>query len=264
MPGGDEPKGDEAARERLKFMKGRMDGLMFTCEKSPDKSLTREKEPVVRYANPARGVNADGAVFVWHEGGRPAAAAAMRVRPDGVVRREFVSLTDQGLRCERDGKVVWSPKPGGPVKKPLPDAPAPAATRALRLAQLRRQAERFSAEFDHLSAGKWEDLRLMPQPVYRYTADKGSTEGAVFALAQANDPELLVVLEISGVGKPGPKTWTYALARMSSQPMRARLDKKEVWSVGGYWSSPRSVEDPYQEAADGRFPDPVGPAPKMK
>ena len=58
--------------------------------------------------------------------------------------------------------------------------------------------------------------------------------------------------------------WTYALARMSSQPMRARLDKKEVWSVGGYWSSPRSVEDPYQEAADGRFPDPVGPAPKMK
>jgi hypothetical protein len=64
-----------------------------------------------------------------------------------------------------------------------------------------------------------------------------------------------VVLEVSGLGKP-EAAWTYAPARLSSQPMRARLDGKEVWSVGGYWSGPRSADDPYQEAADGRFPGP--------
>jgi hypothetical protein len=31
---------------------------------------------------------------------------------------------------------------------------------------------KFSAEFDHLSAGRWEELCLLPQPVYLYTADK--------------------------------------------------------------------------------------------
>ena len=57
--------------------------------------------------------------------------------------------------------------------------------------------------------------------------------------------------------------WSYALVRMSSQRMRARLDGKEVWSVTGYWSNPRSSEDPYQEAGDGKFleADPI-PEPK--
>jgi hypothetical protein len=255
LPAADDPKDDEGARRRLDFMRRRADEFVLAAEKAPDRPLDREKEPVLRYSNPARGGQSDAALFVWHVGGRPAAAASVRVAPDGAVWREFVTLTHQGLRCTRDGKAVWSPRAGGFAHKPLPDAPAPAATPALRLAQLRRQAERFSADFDHLSAGRWEDLRLLTQPIYKYTADGGATEGAVFALAQANDPEALVVLEVA---RPAgaPPAWTYALARMSSQPMRARLDGREVWSVGGYWSNPRSPDDPYQEAPAGRFPEP--------
>jgi hypothetical protein len=266
LPAADEPKDDEAARQRLEFMTRKLDQLVLSTEKAPGQPLSRTKEPVLRYTNPARGVHADGALFVWHSGGRPAAVAALRVRPDGAVWREFTSLSEQGLRCEREGQVVWSPRPGGLARKPLPDAPEPASTPALRLAQMRRLAERFSAEFDHLSAGRWEELRLMPQPLYRYAADKGAAEGAIFALAQSNDPEALLILELARPAADAPPAWGYALARMSSQPMRVRLDGKEVWSVNGYWSNPRSREDPYQEAADGKFPgaDPAGPPPRKK
>jgi hypothetical protein len=93
----------------------------------------------------------------------------------------------------------------------------------------------------------------MPQPLYRYTADNGAAEGAVFALAQANDPEVLVVLELA---RPVPNgaAWSYGLARMSSAQLRVRLDDREVWSAKAYWSNPRAPEDPYQEAEDGKFP----------
>jgi hypothetical protein len=260
----DPPKDDESAKQRLAFMKGKADEFVVSTEKDSDKPLAREKEPVLRFSNPVRGKNTEGAIFVWLSGDRPAAVAALRINFDGAVWREFTSLSDQSLVCKRDGKTIWAPAASSLVKKPLPEAPEPAATPALRLLQMRRQAERFSADFDHLSAGRWEDLRLLPQPIYRYTADKGAVEGAIFALAQGNDPEVLLILELTRPAADAKPTWSYALARMSSQPMRASLDGKEVWTVKGYWSNPRSKEDPYQEAADGKFPgtDPAGPAPK--
>jgi hypothetical protein len=258
------PKDDEGSRQRMEFITRKVNEFVLTTEKEPDKPLVREKEPVLRFTNPARGLNADAAVYVWLLGDRPAAFATLRIRPDGVVWREFTSLSDQSLLCKRDGQTIWSPQSGDLIKNSLPKAPKPAATPALRLAQMRRQAERFSADFDHLSAGRWEELRLLPQPLFRYTAEKGTVEGAIFALAQANDPETLVVLELTLPAGDAQPTWSYALVRMSSQPMRARLDDKEIWTVKGYWSNPRSKKDPYQEAPDGKFPGPAlpGPAPK--
>jgi hypothetical protein len=257
----DPPKENEDTRPRREFLTSKADGFVLSTEKDPDKPLVREKEPVLRFTNPARGQNTEGAIFVWLSGDRPVAVAALRVRGDGAVWREFTSLSDQALLCKRDGQTVWSPQESGLVKKPLSDTPEPAATPGLRLAQARRLAERFSADFDHLSAGRWEALRMMPQPIYRYTAEKGTVEGAIFALVQANDPEALLILELARPAGDVKPTWSYALARASSQPMRARLDDKEVWSVKGYWSNPRSKDDPYQEAADGKFTD-TAPAPK--
>jgi hypothetical protein len=259
----DPPKDDEDAKQRLAFLKSKANEFVIAIEKDPDPPLVREKEPVLRFTNPTRG-NAVGAIFLWLAGERPAAVAALRIRPDGAVWREFTSLSEHSLVCKRDGKTIWAPTTGSLVKKPLPEAPEPAATPALRLVQMRRQAERFTADFDHLAAGRWEDLRLLAQPIYRYTAEKGTVEGAIFALVQANDPEAIVILEVTRPAGDAKPTWTYALARMSSQPMRARLDGKEVWSVKGYWSNPRSKDDHYQEAADGKFPHPAPDVPQPK
>ena len=247
----EDPKGDEGRRKQLEFMMERLDGFVLSTEKSPEKALPRTKEPVLRFSNPTR-ENAVGAIFLWLSGDRPVAVAALRIRPDGGFWREFTSLSEEPLVCKRGGKMIWSPQLGI-VRKPLPDAPKPAGTPAPRLVQMRRLAERFSVEFDHLSAMRWEELRLLPQPIYRYVEDKGAVEGAIFALAQSNDPEALLILELKRPAK-GQPMWEYALARASSQRMRARLDDKEVWTVNGYWSHPRSRDDPYQETPDGMFP----------
>jgi hypothetical protein len=262
LPAADEPKDDEAARQRLEFLTGKIDPFTFSTEKEPGRPLPRAKEPALRYSNPDRVVVVDGAIFVWLSGDRPAVAASAWIATDGGVHREFASLTDRPLRCVRDGKTVWSPKSAYVAGLPLPEAPAPAATPALRLAQLRRQAERFSATFERKGGKAAEELRLMPQPIYRYTADKGTAEGALFVLAHANDPEVLVVLELTlpPAGKP---TWSYTIGRMSSARLRVSLDNKEAWAAEFYWTGPRSPDEPYQEAGLGKYarPDLINPAP---
>src|SRR5262249_49182075 len=155
------------------------------------------------------------------------------------VHREFSILTDQALVCQRNSKDVWTPKAEGFVRKPLPDGPKPEGKAPLRLAQMRRQAERFTADFEIKSVTGKEDLELKPQPLYHYTADKGAIEGAVFSLAHNGDPELLLVLELANPTGDKP-AWSYAPARMSSARMRLRLDGKEVWDVDYYWGNPRA------------------------
>jgi hypothetical protein len=119
---------------------------------------------------------------------------------------------------------------------------------------MRRTAERFSGTFEIRSVKGEEELRMMPQPIHRYTADKGTPEGAIFALAHNSDPEVLVVLELASP-KPGePPVWSYGIARMSSARMKVSFDKKEVWSTDFYWGNPRSADDPYMEALDGKLP----------
>ncbi|WP_162667414.1 hypothetical protein [Gemmata massiliana] len=235
-------------------MARKLDEFVIATEKAPKQPLVREKTPVSRFSNPTRNVSTDGAIFVWLSGERPVAVGSLWIGDEGTVRREFASLSDQALQCRRNEKVVWAPKSDGFAMKPLPDAPKPATTPALRLAQMRKLAARYSGEFAVPTGKGWEDLRLMPQPLYRYTTDKGAAEGAIFALAQANDPEMLVVLELASPKPGAPQTWSYGIARMSSAQMRVRLDDKEIWSVKAYWSNPRATEDPYQEAEDGKFP----------
>jgi hypothetical protein len=250
----DKEKDEEAAR-RLEFMTRKIDEFTLATEKEPDKSFTRLKEPVARYTNPARNAFSYGALFLWVSGERPVAAGTIWIGGEGDVHREFATLTDQALVCKRGGKDSWTPNGAGFVRKPLPDAPKPAANLKLRLTQMRQQAERFTADFEIKSVKGKEELRLMTQPLYRYTADKGAVEGAIFALAHNSDPELMLVLELTNLGGDKP-AWSYAPVRMSSALMRLRLDDKQVWEVDYYWGNPRALTDPYLEGGEGRYPAP--------
>ena len=51
----------------------------------------------------------------------------------------------------------------------------------------------------------------------------------------------------------GEPVWHYALARMTAVRARVRIDGEEVWTVEGYWNHPRSPDDPYVEAVEGKY-----------
>ena len=63
---------------------------------------------------------------------------------------------------------------------------------------------------------------------------------------------MLLVLEAvrPASGKP---EWRFSLARLTAVRAEVRLDGEEVWSVEGYWNNPRSTDDPYVEAVEGKY-----------
>ena len=251
---------DEARHERLDFIRKRLAEFSLFFEDRLDEPLKKTEEPVLRYSNPVRNFFSDGATFLWLDERRPVAAASISIRGAGNVAREFTSLIDKPLHCVRDERVVWRPKSGGLLDQPLEEAQPPAASASLRLAQMRRLGRRFSAQVVDPETDEMTELRLLTQPLYRYTSpERGTIDGGLFAFVLTNDPDVLLLLE--AVGDAGePTGWRYSLARMSAPPVEVSLDETPIWSVRGYWTNPRSPEDPYMEAVEGRY-QPEAPVP---
>jgi hypothetical protein len=157
------------------------------------------------------------------------------------------------LRCRKQGVEAWSPRAGSISWRDLPGAAAPADSPSLRLVQMRRQTERFTLLL--LKGERSEELRRLPQPLYRYQDEtSGVIDGALFAFVEATDAECLLLLEAlrpTGAKEPA---WRYALQRMTSLPLEAQFEGRQIWSVAGYWKNPRTPQDPYVEAFLGEYP----------
>lgn len=256
----DEPRGGaESGRDELRrFLTERAGSYEFSTADGANSRgtvLQRTGKPVLRYTAPAREFLTGGAMFLWLDGERPVAAGSFWVQDDGQSKREFSNLVDQPLICrDEDGEIVWAPKGGAGVKGAIPDAAAPAKSKALRLAQMRSLARRFSATFYRLRDGEAFRLRLMPQPVCRYvSADHGVLDAAIFVLAESNDPDLLVTITAYTRPRTDGSRWSYSLARMCSMKMDVKLDNVAIHTFPHYWANPRTKADPYVEDVDGRF-----------
>jgi hypothetical protein len=121
---------------------------------------------------------------------------------------------------------------------------------------MRSLARRFTASCHNPRTEEPTELRLLPQPLYRFEDEPaGILDGALFAFVVSNDPELFLLLEAHSDIKEGESAWRFSLARMSSQKETVRLNDKEIWSVPNYWRDP--AEDrktgPYVEANVGTF-----------
>jgi hypothetical protein len=173
-----------------------------------------------------------GSVYVWtNQGNAEAVACFWRyVGGDGTrsIVHELHSLSPVVLKSEGKGSDAWKPKTG--VKRHLiEDAPAPATTEAARLRQMRTFCRDFSAR-SVSSEGDRTELRLLPQPVYRFQSNNPDVvDGALFAFvcSVGTDPEAFLQLEAIATTE-GPR-WNYSLARFSHMDLFVNYKDTEVW-----------------------------------
>lgn len=82
-----------------------------------------------------------------------------------------------------------------------------------------------------------QELRALTHPIYRYGDGQAElVDGAIFAFAQATDPEILLLLEARREnGKPA--SWWWAAARMSMVPLDLKYRGQLVWNVDWHYGS---------------------------
>jgi hypothetical protein len=147
---------------------------------------------------------------------------------------------DEKVTGLREGKSFWTPDSPGVEMRDVPEAPAPAASRAARLVQMKEISRRFTAYTEEAIRGK-RMLRLMPTPLDRYpeNAPEGA-DGALFSLVVGNDPEVILLIE-KGEKPTGGPVWQFGLALSTRSTSVALLDEREVWR---YDSAGKNPSDP--------------------
>jgi hypothetical protein len=206
---------------------------------------TLRKDPVLKWSNPSVG-EIHGNVFLWTVDNRPAAVGSLFkwFTPHTHMSHEFHSLSEVPLAANYEEREVWRPQKGGVTFAPVPRAARPADTATRRLLQMREIAKGFSATKTERD-GNQQELRLLPQPVYRYAAaNQKIIDGALFVLVQGTDPEVFVLLEARG--EPESAQWMLAAARMNSVGFDLRYHDATIWTAEIMpWKDVGSHAEPY-------------------
>src|SRR5438874_280004 len=132
----------------------------FFADEVQKQPLELTPKPVMRWSSLK---DYSGDVFVWMQRGVPAVIGCMLSGPNGADRRnmshEFHLLADQPIAgIDLASHRRWRPAEG--LKRTsIADAPAPAASTAGRLTQMRQISRSFSVHMEAVN-GMWE-LRLL-------------------------------------------------------------------------------------------------------
>lgn len=214
-----------------------------------DRPIELHPQPLLRWQNHVV-QEQDALLFLWTQAGRPVAAAQFFCQETCWIH-EFQSLTfpgpDREFIATAQGGSAWAPKVAGQFVAPTPDV-IPATTAVQRLHQMKKIAESFTASDDivvDVDAGRIEKyiLRLLPTPIYRYPRQSEVIDGAIFVLAQDNNPEILITIECL---EQNPQQYQVGLTRMTSYALQVTQNGQDIWScepervptsnlAGGYW-----------------------------
>ena len=220
----------ELIEAALKLTQSEASKYQFALSEDGKSAPTLRKDPVLKWSDPSVG-EIHGNVFLWTVQQRPAVVGSLFkwFSPHTHMSHEFHSLWEAPLAGEYEASEVWRTSKGGVTFARLPDADRPAATANRRFLQMRDLAKGFSAAKTD-RAGEQAELRLLPQPAYRYAAAQaGILDGGLFVLVQGTDPEVFVLLEARG--EADTAQWMFAVARMNSVGFEVRYQDKPVWSV---------------------------------
>jgi len=190
--------------------------------------LALTEKPLMTWTNDG---DWSGDVFAWSRNERPEVIGCLLTGPARDNRRiafqEFHLLADEAIApTDMLGEFRWAPREGLKLTQ-LKDAPEPAESAALRLAQMRRLVGEFSA---HIEADSTWELRLLPQPLLRYQPKEGPViDGALFTYVwtKGTDPELLLLLECRQTDSG--RAWFYAPVRFTYREVWLEHHHQEVW-----------------------------------
>jgi hypothetical protein len=221
------PTAEELADRRMVFMKSAL--AHYTIQVGDRKEPAKVGDPCLRWTNPI-GNAADGVVAVYsHNGGRPAALGQFFLNSGKRWVNEFTIIPDSDVAITRSGRAFWKPAEYVCKFTDLPRSPAPAAQPSVRLVQMRAIAADFSAVDYFGPTATKQNLRLLTQPVYRYSEAGTILDGAAFIFVLATDPECCLLLEAYRDGNGS--RYRYAVAPMSIYQLEVRYKDIPVWSI---------------------------------
>ena len=190
-----------------------------------------QEKPIFRWANPDR-QTIGGAIFLWTHLGRPLATIGLWTYDDTSATDSFEvqSLAPFTLRTKRPAVANgWSTRQPGVRFTEFAEDVKPRSSNKLRLVQMRQLARKYFSARLMPNTTRQEELRLLPQPLYRYDkVPPGVVDGAMFSFAVGTDPEVLLLIEARE--DKGKQSWHYAFANQTSSSTDASFRNKVVWT----------------------------------
>ncbi|XZE19579.1 hypothetical protein SH449x_004903 [Pirellulaceae bacterium SH449] len=230
---------DKSAEEsRTDRMRAIAESYSFERSGSELTPIKLVDKPLFSWTTPERSA-VGGVLYLWTDQGRPFASIGIWTYDDIRDSHELQSLTEEvfvaGTTASTTNVAIrarqskWRPKKGGVTYSILPGDSVPESTPIRRLTQAKSIIRsRFSAAIVK-DDGSREELRLLAQPLYRYSPlPEGVEDGFLFGFAMGTDPEVLVMLESRIQGNE--RTWHYAVAPSTSVYATCSLDGQEVWT----------------------------------
>ena len=220
------PTAKELADKRIIFMKSAL--AHFTVQLGDRKERAKVGDPCLRWSNPL-GTALDGIVAVYaYAGERPVALGKFFARRGGDWVNEFAIIPEGDVRVMRSDSLFWKPSEFVCKFADLPASPVPADKPALRLTQMRTLAADFSV-ISYYFGGDKHNLRLLTQPIYRYSEEGKIVDGCVFVFAMGTDAQCCLLLEAYKNDKES--RYRYAIAPMSIFKLEARHKDTPVWNI---------------------------------
>jgi hypothetical protein len=222
------PTAKELAGKRMQFMKRAL--ARYTVQVGEQKEPATVGDPCLRWTNPIGGAP-DGIIAVYTQkgGGRPAALGQLFLNDEKQWCNEFTIIAESDVTIKRSGRLFWKPSEYVCKFSDLPHSPRPADKAVLRLAQMRAIAADLSAISYY--RGTKHHLRLLRQPVYRYSEKGKIVDGALFVFVLGTDPDCGLILE-AYQDNSGPR-YRYALAPITVFKLEVRYKDRLVWSLTG-------------------------------
>lgn len=235
---------DAAKKARLKAATEHIH-LLEAIGADGNKAVSLIERPLLTFGDSAR-ANENGTLWAWGDSGRPLALVELYQPAAGDVWVHALTLTStEKITLKTTTAAKWQPESLQLRPELIEGAPAPAAKETQRLRQFKDLARRFAAhEFWDPDNSRFE-LRLLVQPVLRYSDEKASIQdGAIFVMAHGTNPEVLLFLE--SIGKSADSSgWQVGFARLGSAELHVEFDGKEIWKVNRAEGIVGKPADPY-------------------